>query len=135
MEYPDLSKTYGRLNPKLLRMCERMIIRKPSDKKPILKVLDEITKQSYFFPFSNPPHEFMVENYDKKYILFTNGVYFIEMAEKKGKYVVELESCYFKKGKLQFPIKKTRKTYTNIFEAIFEVFMLNGMLEGDYFEK
>ena len=133
MKYPDLGKTYGRLNPKLLLMCERMIMLKPADKKLILKVLDEITKQSYFFPFSNPPHRFMVEDCDEKQILFTNGVFFTGMSEKKGKYVVELESCYFKK--LQFPIKKIREMHTNAFEAIWNAFLINETLEDMYFEK
>src|SRR3989338_1592263 len=133
MKYPDLGKTYGRLNPKLLLMCERMIMLKPADKKLILKVLDEITKQSYFFPFSNPPHRFMVEDCDEKQILFTNGVFFTGVSEKKGKYVVKVESCYFKK--LQFPIKKIREMHTNAFEAIWNAFLINETLEDMYFEK
>lgn len=135
MKYPDLSKTYGRLNPKLLRMCERMIIRKPANKKRILKVLDEVIKQSHFSNFDNPPHRLMIEYCDEKQILFTNGVYFIKMSKKKGKYVVKVESCYFKNGKLQLPLKKIRKIQKNVFDAMSDVFMYNAILEEGYFDK
>ncbi|MDO8740410.1 MAG: hypothetical protein Q7J54_02415 [Candidatus Woesearchaeota archaeon] len=136
MKNLDLNKEHDRLNPKLILFCKRMIKKNPGKKRTILKILDTLTADSHFINhFSCPPHEVDATNWDKKYIVFTNGVFFIAVIRKQGEYAVELESCSFGRGGLRFPIKKQSESYSNVFKAIWRAFALKSNLEEEYFEK
>lgn len=136
MEVKELRKKYEKLNDDLLVFCSILSKEDKNNEDKIIKVLDSFNDEQDTYEYStNPPHDWLVENYEDDYILFNNGVFMIQVKKEGDKFSLTIESGYFGKHteEIRFPFKKQIFNFDSVFEAMAKAINLQEELYEDYF--
>ncbi len=116
MALPEYLKKYRKLDSRLLNAARSLITEKKQRKDVLIRILDSIEKSDLGFPV---PHSLDYEAWDHNSIFFTDGMILVSVKKRKGKYVSEIQGCWYGNPESeQIPFPKKREVHDSPFDAI-----------------
>lgn len=131
-------RKYSMLKPELLRYCDNLIKKHPKQKDEVIAVLDYIDS-CFDKKIACPPNEWDIRCYEKDYIVFNNGLFFISIYQENGWFYTFVDSAPFFIGgrELRLPFSFRRGRYdaklwctANIFNALDIAFDLRKAVDN-----